>query len=488
MKRRNPAIEHRAIVSICDSASGIRNALLGKLTTDHFGFDSTREIFERLRSGYLGSGKDIPSTRVFLQDPALSDRARIFLRQGLGKKDIKHRERIRSLRDVDPLVERLITYRNQRSLYNLARVVGEGIAEDHPDHDRILSEVEKQVLSVRSTNGGVIHHTGIGTNDEDVFKSILSDESGNELIPTGFETFDANSGGIARTNIAFWVSNYGGGKSITGQQLAINAYRRGYNALWVSIEMDEIESWERVWSNVSGVEHELIRLKKLTPDHKSKIRKARKRFIEHGKKRNCRFSIYHPGYIDPWQLLSEIRAYSYDVIVIDYIGLMKPPPGTPNEERIQLGEIAKVFKIIAGKRYLNAVLHILAQLNDDDKIKYSRAMAEHANHVLWWRRGEREIELHKYKIKQDKARNARLYDIWAEEDFAHMTVRDGGLVSEQKSEHIQRGKRKAKTPAPVRDSKQSDRQARERKRGNTERKDSNKSNNRRQAMRELTII
>jgi len=309
----------------------------------------------------------------------------------------------------------------------LAKDSAEEISRDNPNHAGLASKIESYLMSVRSSTGSMIFHVG-ASNEGGLFQSVLDDNESMELIPTGFESFDTNTGGFGRTNLVFFASNYGGGKSVFGMQVGINMYLAGYNVLWVSLEMDEGEAWDRIHSNISGVEHDAIRRRKLTPYQKDELQRARKRFIAHGVKHKCRFSTYHPGYIDPWQLLAEIRGYAYDVVIIDYIGLLMPPHGTSNEERIQLGETAKILKIIAGKRYLNCAMLVMAQLNDDNRLKYSRAMAEHANNLIWWRLDDASRERGNVIAHQDKARNSRLYDIQLLLDFQHMRIQDGGVM------------------------------------------------------------
>lgn len=427
MRRISIRTEKRAIVSMLDSRGSTRNKVLSTVRLEHFGHPPAAEVYERIIA-YVRGNKDIPTARVLAEDPALSKKAKSFLKADLSRKQARHPLALKGTREVPTVVEKLEKYRKQRMFFDSAKGIAEEIEKDQPDHDALAANLENTLVSLRSSTGAEMVHAGDGGNDQALFTRIIDGDSPLEIIPTGIDTFDEHTGGFARTNLVFLAANYGGGKSVCGMQLGLNMYRKGFNVLWVSLEMDEDEAWERIWSCVSGVEHDPIRRHKLTSKQKKTVERARKDFYRHGKKRKCRFSTYHPGYIDPWQLTSEIRGFDFDVVIVDYIGLMKPPPGTPNEERIQLGEIAKVLKIVAGKRYLNCAMIVEAQLNDDNRLKYSRAMAEHANNILWWRMDDRAREKGEVIVHQDKARNSRLYDFYLKFDFATMTMYDGGLV------------------------------------------------------------
>lgn len=427
MKRISSRTELRVIATILDSKNAARNKMLGSVRVDHFGHEPAKECFERIHA-YIRANKPIPRSRVLAEDPAISKAARKWLKSGMSGKSARHPAALTTTRSIPSVLEKLETYRRQRHFYEIGSLAAEEISKDNPDHDLLASEVEEKLMQIRSSTGAEMVHAGHGGNDKRLFNSILDDENPLELVKTGWKTFDEETGGFARTNLIFLAANYGGGKSVCGMQLGLNMYRQGYNVLWVSLEMDEGEAWERIWSNVSGVEHDAIRRRKLTSKQKRQLEKARKDFTKHGRSRKCRFSTYHPGYIDPWQLVSEVRGYNFDVLIVDYISLLRPPPGTPNEERIQLGEIAKALKIAAGKRYLNCVMIVEAQLNDDNRLKYSRAMAEHANNVLWWRMDDRARERGEVVVHQDKARNSRLYDFFLRFQFELMTMVDGGLA------------------------------------------------------------
>lgn len=444
MKKSSLRQEVTALASILDGGPRVSNGLLSALREEHFSGEFTSEIFTRV--GFLlREGKEIPSARLLSNDPTLSQRARNVLKYDQGV--ASHPRRVRKLKEVEPLVTILDEYRRRRVLHSILVRVAQETQAKAPNIERTLTDVEDHLFEARSGFGGSeITHLGAGHNIDSVLNRVLRDEEGNEIIQTGFKTFDDNTGGFARTNVVLLAANYGGGKSVAGMQLALNMYMLGYSVIVISLEMDEDEYWGRVFSSLSGLPFDLVRLKRLDNRQKAILKKTIRQFKKHGQKRKCRFSVYPAGYVDPWQLCNEIKPYGYDVVIVDYIGLMKPPAGIANDERIQLGETVKALKLIAGKRYLNAVVVGLAQLNDDNRIKYSRAMAEHANFVWWWRYGEREQELKQVIVNQDKARNATCYSMLWKIHFETMQIIDAGLVdAPNKANNTTR----PSTPSPI---------------------------------------
>ena len=85
-----------------------------------------------------------------------------------------------------------------------------------------------------------------------------------------------------------------------------------------------------------------------------------------------------------------------------------------------LGEAARYCKIMAEK--LKCVVVLLAQLNDDGKVMYSRAIAHHASWWWKWQCSEEDKQRGFVTVEQGKARGAECYDFTLTTDFAHMQM------------------------------------------------------------------
>ena len=417
MRLYNPKLEQKCIVSILDSPEGVRNNLMGSLKGSWFGYEPAREVHDHVMS-IIQDGERIPSARILAHDTALTKRARSFLKRGAKDKS-RHPARIRGGPDAKKAVHLLGKYRKQRLAHDMGNLVADELEKDNPNHEEMFTEIESLMLKARRGQDRGIVHIGVGDNFDDDEEELLSDDA-LELIPTGWGPFDKNTGGFGRSDLIFIAANYGGGKTTVAIDLAARVYKKGYSVLIVSLEMPRRQVWQRLWANQADIDFELLRMHRLDSAQKTKIRNLKKKWKEHGKKNKARFSVWSPGKLNPWELVNEVKAYEYDLILVDYVNLLEPI--SKADERVQLGEIARALKLGAGENYLNCAMVVLAQLNDENRIKYSRAMAEHADFILWWRMGEEEKATHSFILHQDKARNARQYSIQFREKFSRMQV------------------------------------------------------------------
>ena len=69
MKLWSTKHEIRALITVLDAEEDVSSFLLGKLKPAHFGYDPTKEIFQRLRN-LIKSGKSLPSRNLLKDDPA----------------------------------------------------------------------------------------------------------------------------------------------------------------------------------------------------------------------------------------------------------------------------------------------------------------------------------------------------------------------------------------------------------------------------------
>ena len=119
------------------------------------------------------------------------------------------------------------------------------------------------------------------------------------------------------------------------------------------------------------------------------------------------------------ELLYTLKPYNYDVILIDYVGLL----GGVDGER-QWQELSAAVRF--GKRFAQSngcVVIFLAQLSEENKIRYSQGMKEHAGNMWTWvydpETGPNIIE-----VDQQKARNQQAFSFPLYIDFDIMEVRD----------------------------------------------------------------
>jgi predicted ATP-dependent serine protease len=204
--------------------------------------------------------------------------------------------------------------------------------------------------------------------------------------------------------------------------------------------MNAEQTTNRLMSNISSTNHECFHLAKANSMQKKRAREMMDKWNADNEAAGRRLQIYHIPDTTMSSIAIQLRAFDYDLIVIDYINLLNKEDTDSHNEAAQLGEIARQAKIQAGQT--NAAWVILAQLNEDGQVKYSRAIKEHSDYMLSWTYGEAERESHVVEIDQQKSRNSKGFEFCLKERFDYQRFENAGDASENRD---LRGVRKAKT-------------------------------------------
>jgi intein/homing endonuclease len=146
------------------------------------------------------------------------------------------------------------------------------------------------------------------------------------------------------------------------------------NVALVALEMDEYEMTARILSNLGGVKVHKFGAKTLTDKEKAACKREYKKAVEERKKLGTRYTIYSPDVdITMEEALYGLLPFGYRVFLIDYISLLK---GVDGDDAWQaLGRVARFAKVFA--RINNVAVVLLAQLNDEGKIRYAKSIIEH---------------------------------------------------------------------------------------------------------------
>lgn len=419
MKLYSNKHEIRAILTILDSPEPVSAFLLGKLKNSFFGYDPAKEVYKRLMN-LLKSGKKLPSRDLLKDDPALSEAARNLLASTMEPLDNGDHAAM--------LLKVLSDYRRIRSIHNGVSEITELFKNDDVESS-VLDEAVRMLDShvkdaLVSDDANEIRTVGFGSNSKKMIDRIL-DPTRKKFIPTGIPAFDNRNGGWSRGSLITLAANSGGGKSVLALQLAVNMFRAGHKVAYVSMEMSEEEVYERLVSNISGIEFTKVLLKKVSMQQEKVIRKAWKKFdrvpAEGEDGSDKFFKIWVPTTsVSLSNVINTLAPFKPDVVFVDMINLLEPEDKKVQQQAQQLGDMTRYGKIAANS--LGIVLVLLAQLNEEDKVKYSRAIVENSNNVWTWFLGEKEKETHFFTVKQSKARNQETFDIPMVEDLAHMSI------------------------------------------------------------------
>jgi replicative DNA helicase len=198
-----------------------------------------------------------------------------------------------------------------------------------------------------------------------------------EAFSTRIPTLDhLTAGGPKRGELAVIAAETSGGKSILLLQIALAAALRGKHVAVFSLEMPAKDVARRMVSNHIG-----IRVKNITEGFNGGELDA----ITSGIHAIGKLPLQiESGYSD-WESIEacarELRAKDkLDLLVLDYIQLVHLRDLAKNETREQhVSEITRRLKSLA--LTLNIATATASQLNEDGRLRESRAIGHHADHV-----------------------------------------------------------------------------------------------------------
>lgn len=184
--------------------------------------------------------------------------------------------------------------------------------------------------------------------------NYFNEHVGEELIKTGFYRTDDCLGGLEGGDITAIGARPGVGKSAIVTQMIGQMAEKGYNVGYYNLEMNESQVYERFVSRMSEI-------------GLTRVRRA-KTFLggeqEAFEKANDKLSGYNITISTGAKSVSEIRAecrhQRYDVIVIDYLQLIKADRRFSNRAS-EVGDISKAIKALAMELHIPIIL--LSQLN-----------------------------------------------------------------------------------------------------------------------------
>lgn len=398
LKIVSPKVELAVLRGMTHKDRKISGTLMGAVSAEHFHSPESVEIYQALTRSMKELGQ-VPSFRVLINDPELSEEARDHFRDSSAV--------VQTIADAKKAAATLNKYRQKRGLFNLTAMIAERLKAAKIDLDKTQHDASTALAAIRSRKSGddSFVHFGKNSSAMKLVNSVLDDDIGESIIPTGVKAFDDESMGMARGALFTIGANSGGGKSVVASALAVNMASMGYKVVLVPLEMSKKEMTARIMANVCNVDLTKLLGQKFVGDEKEKIRRKFKRWSKRTKEIGGQYTIFKPDEdLTIEEIYASLSAFHADVVIIDYIGLLK---GVDGDDQVRaLGQVARYAKINAENT--NRVNVLCCQLNDDGKIKYSRAIAEHsANCWIWKATEDSKAEGGVTKVEQLKSRNSR---------------------------------------------------------------------------------
>ena len=405
-----------------------RNSFLQKLTDGFFGSEMGQHLYKRIHTliKHTGSFPDIHSV---MDDPTLS-------KEELKKIHVKVKDISKGLEEsfissnyTNQLLARLNAFRVVRESRDLAIFISNSL-NNSVEPEVLSQKIPELITHMTFPLGDSEQLISIGKNpdseevvsasSEFVEKMLFSEKP--PSIPTGFESFDSKSGGIFRGGVFVIAASSGGGKSTLALQLGKNQSERGYKICIVSLEMTHEELFSRLLANIASVPMTTILNLELNTKSKKMLLKQHQQWEDAISKEGGKLDIYAPDFdvsIDDIQLI--LSPYNYDAVYIDYISLLRGVSG--DDSWRELGAVARTCKLWAKQK--DCVIGLLAQLSEDFKIRYSRAIGEHASNIWSWVQTEESKESGFVTIKQLKARHQSTFDFTLNQELEFARLSDG---------------------------------------------------------------
>lgn len=400
---------------LCHPDRSVSGSIIASTDESYFSSPQSIEIYNKIISKTRETGTP-PNYRTVIADPEISQDAIEFFRQSSA--DIQTKD------DVKKAVAVLNKYRQLRCLYELCAKTSQDLEANSINIEKTIEFASDMINKARASRRVDIEtlRFGKGNNSAEVIKDILFGENKDDLIPTGYKTFDDVNGGFPRGGLVTIGGSTGAGKSVMAVDLAIKQASMGYRVVIVPLEMTQRELTARMIANVTGLDAlSVTQNHMLSPQEKEVANKKMLAWAKKIAKIGGAVYIYEPDRdISIDEVYAEIASYDPDVVIIDYISLLA---GADSEDQWRLlGKIARTAKVNA--KNMNRVNILLCQVDQEGKIRYSRAISEHSSNSWVFVATQETKEQGILKIDQQKARSGRAFPFTLKIAYDKMRISD----------------------------------------------------------------
>jgi len=409
----------KAICDSYDSNSKLSLTLLSKINQTFFFSKIAQEVYFKIKDNFARTSR-ITNFDSIASDISIEDAHRDIL------KDLKNNAVEVNKNNYKDVFTNLDSLRKARYLKTVAENIATSLDSNKVDIDKLFEQSVSTLSGIKSAKEDAECFTviGKGANFNEKLAKLLS---GNVLrfMPSGFNGWDSKNNGLPIGKLGIIAATSGGGKSLMGIQLALNVANYGNKVCIVPLEMNDMDMLHRITANKT--ELSMSDIAKGKSIDASLRQKAYDSLIDYSKKladKDGAVHLFNPAEdIDMETLLIKLQPYSFDMIIVDYIGLLKGFDGD-NQWR-KMSEAIRYAKIWAEKTGTTAL--IMAQLNDDMMLKFSRSMKDHADLMWTWNPGKiSQLENGEavIRIEPQKGRNQEQAVFYLHSSFKKMQMFD----------------------------------------------------------------
>lgn len=234
-----------------------------------------------------------------------------------------------------------------RSLMNAAQNIIKDINEGEMDSGKLLDNAEQSIFEIRQGRevSGLTHiKSVIETETFDRLTKLSNPETRKDYIgiPCGISELDKKITGLNKSDLIILGARPGMGKTAFALNIARNvAVNAGKTVCFFSLEMSRDQLAQRMLSSEAGIESYKLRTGELSDDEWTRLAQAG----DNLSKANIYFD--ESSNITVPEMKAKLRRMrKVDLVVIDYLGLMKSAKNIENRVQ-EISEITRNLKIMA---------------------------------------------------------------------------------------------------------------------------------------------
>ncbi len=318
------------------------NEIAVQMKAEFFHFEHHRKIYEILTSMYeLSQVIDLVSVLEKIKKSGIYDEAggKAYLTQLA--------QGVPTSANVLSYVAIIRERYYARALLSAAHNIIKDVDENTEDSGKLIDRAEQQIYEIRQGRevSGLTHIKSVIENETyDRLSKMADPETRNDYIgiPSGIGDLDKMITGLNKSDLIILGARPGMGKTSFALNIARNvAVQSGKTVCFFSLEMTRDQLAQRMLSSEAGIKSEKLRTGNLTADEWTRLAQAG----EHLSKANIYFD--ETSDITVPEMKAKLRRMrKVDLVVIDYLGLMKS--AKQKENRVQeVSEITRNLKIMA---------------------------------------------------------------------------------------------------------------------------------------------
>ena len=339
------------------------NDIAVKIKAEYFYIPNHREIYKSMSAMYeLSQTIDFVSLLEKLKRDGVYDEA--------GGKEYLTRlvQFVSSSANVMAYADIVCERYFARSLMIAAQDIIKDINENTSDAGSLIDSAEQRIFDIRQGRelSGLTHIKAVIENETyDRLTKMANEETRKDYIgiPCGIGALDKMITGLNKSDLIILGARPGMGKTSFALNIARNvAVNAGRTVCFFSLEMTRDQLAQRMLSSEAGIKSEKLRTGELDENEWTRLAQAG----ENLSKANIYFDETSGITVQEMQAKLRRMKPAPDLVVVDYLGLMKTAKRTENRVQ-EVSEITRSLKIMA--KDLKIPVIVCAQLSRGTEVK-----------------------------------------------------------------------------------------------------------------------